>query len=617
MQAQDLALARRHKLLLRLYIFLKKKSAAAARRALIRIRENEVAIIAIAAAAGFVVGAGVAAIGSAAALLHHILFGVPPGSHASAGAAIPTISAFLAPAIGGMLVGLTAAIIRYLRPHEIVDPIEANALYGGRMSMWDSLNLTLITVISVSFGGSAGLEAAYTQAGSGFASKTGQAFRLRRRDLRLLVGCGSAAAISAAFNSPLTGAFYAFELVIGSYTLQSLAPVASAALCGNLAMHAIAGAEPLFEMPGTVALGGRDYVLFLFLGLGAALVSIVAMRAVTLVENSLRHRKVPRWLRPALGGLAVGAIAAFYPEVLGSGHGEISYVLGGGFSMEPLTLLLIAKIAASAFTVGSGMRGGLFSSSLLLGTLFGAATAAALHALALGLEVNAVAYALAGMGAVAAGIVGAPITMTLLVLETTGNFSLTIGVMTAVIACSVVVRQSFGYSFATWRFHVRGLRIRGAHDVGWIADLTVAKVMRRDIHLVPASETVAELRAHFPLGGPKYAFVCDEGGAYLGTIETIEAHSPAYDGTAEQTPASELIHGEPRVLTPGENIHTALAVFAKTESEVIPVVETVQNGRVLGCVSEAYLWKRYSQELEKHRIDETNGGVFGPESSGI
>jgi CIC family chloride channel protein len=617
MQAQDLALARPHKLLLRLFILLRKKSAAAFRRALIRIRENEVAIIAIAAAAGFAVGAGVAAIGSAAALLHYILFGVEPGSHLSAGTAIPTINAFLAPAIGGVLVGVTAATIRYLRPHEIVDPIEANALYGGRMSMWDSLNLTLITMISVGFGGSAGLEAAYTQAGSGFASKSGQAFRLRRRDLRLLVGCGSAAAISAAFNSPLTGAFYAFELVIGSYTLQSLAPVASAALCGNLAMHAIAGAEPLFVMPGTVALGGSDYVLFLFLGFGAALVSIVAMRAVTIVENSLRHRKVPRWLRPALGGLAVGAIAALYPEVLGSGHGEISYVLGGGYSMEPLMLLLLAKIAASAFTVGSGMRGGLFSSSLLLGTLFGAATAAGLQVVVPGLEVNAVAFALAGMGAVAAGIVGAPITMTLLVLETTGNFSLTIGVMTAVIACSVVVRQSFGYSFATWRFHVRGLRIRGAHDVGWIADLTVAKLMRRDIHLVPASETVARLRAHFPLGGPKYAFVCDEGGAYLGTIETIEAHSSAYDGTAEQTPALELIHDEPRVLTPSENIHAGLAMFAKTESEVIPVVETAKNGRVLGYVSEAYLWKRYSQELEKHRIDEANGGVFGPESSGI
>jgi len=472
-------------------------------------------------------------------------------------------------------------------------------------------------VISVGFGGSAGLEAAYTQAGSGFASKVGQNFRLRRQDLRLLVGCGSAAAISAAFNSPLTGAFYAFELVIGSYTLQSLAPVASAALCGNLAIHAIAETRPLFEMPGPVTLLSHDYLLFLLLGFGAAFISIVTMRAVTIVENSLRHRKVPGWLRPMLGGTAVGTVAVFYPGVLGSGHGEISYILSGGFSMEPLLVLLIAKIAASAFTVGSGMRGGLFSSSLLLGTIFGGAIAAGLGAVAPQLAVNPVAYGLVGMGAVAAGIVGAPITMTLLVLETTGNFSLTIGVMAAVIVCTVVVRQSFGYSFATWRFHVRGVPIRGAYDVGWIADLTVGKLMRRDPHLVPASETIAQLREHFPLGGPKYAFVCNEGGVYLGTIETVEAHSSAYDDIAQTMTAADLIHDEPRALTPGENIHAALSMFTKTASEVLPVVETQKSGRVLGFVSEAYLLRRYSQELEKHRIEEANGGVFSPESARI
>ena len=158
-------------------------------------------------------------------------------------------------------------------------------------------------------------------------------------------------------------------------------------------------------MPRVVAVGAHDYPLFLLLGLGAALISIVTMRAVTVVENSLRHRKAPRRLRPMLGGAAVGTVAFFYPQVLGSGHGEITYILGGGFSMQPLMLLLIAKIAASAFTVGSGMRGGLFSSSLLLGTLFGAAIAAGLQAVAPGLAVSPVAYALAGMGAVAAGIV--------------------------------------------------------------------------------------------------------------------------------------------------------------------------------------------------------------------
>ncbi len=335
----------------------------------------------------------------------------------------------------------------------------------------------------------------------------------------------------------------------------------------------------------------------------------------TLVENGLRRQKVPGWLRPLLGGFGVGSIALFYPEVLGSGHGAITTHLKEGFPVATLSALLLAKILASALTVGSGMRGGLFSSSLLLGAIYGEAVAHGLLILAPQLEIDPIAYALVGMGAVAGGIVGAPLTMTLLILETTGNFSLTIGVMAGVIASTVVVRHSFGYSFATWRFHVRGLRIKGAHDIGWIAELTVGKLMRRDLHLVPASETIAQLREHFPLGGPKYAFVLNEGGAYIGTIETTEAHSSAYDLTADVTTAEALIHDEPIVLTPEENIHSAILMFSKTTSEVLPVIENRKSGRVLGYVTEAYVLRRYSQELEKQRLEEADGGVFSPEGS--
>jgi len=177
-----------------------------------------------------------------------------------------------------------------------------------------------------------------------------------------------------------------------------------------------------------------------------------------------------------------------------------------------------------------------------------------------------------------------------------------------------VVRQSFGYSFATWRFHLRGLPIRGAYDVGWIRDLTVGKLMRRDPHLVPASQTVAELREHFPLGGPKYAFVLNSRGTYIGMIETVEAHSPAYDEAAGSTTAEALIHNEPHVLTAQENIHSAIQMFTRTASEVLPVLDSVMSGRVVGTVSEAYVLRRYSQELEKRRPEEANGGVFSPKT---
>jgi len=586
----------------------------AAQNTLTRIRESEIALIVIAALVGLAVGVGVTLIAKAVAWLHFLLFDVPVDGHLSTEVESLTLTSFIAPAAGGLLIGLTAAAIRYFRPREIVDAIEANALYGGRMSLRDSLNLGLLTVIAVGFGGSAGLEAAYTQMGSGFASKVGQYILLRRQDLRLLVGCGSAAAISAAFNSPLTGAFYAFELVIGSYTLPALAPVASAALCGSLAMNAISPSKPIFIMPAAVLMQNHDYAIFVMLGLGAALISIATMRAVTVVERGLRQQHVPRWLRPAIGGFAVGLIALLFPEVLGSGHGAITRHLGGGFEFPVLAALLLAKILASALTVGSGMRGGLFSSSLFLGAIFGGAVAKALAMIAPQLPIDPVAYSAVGMAAVAGGIVGAPITMILLVLETTGNFSLTIGVMAAVIASTVTVRQTFGYSFATWRFHVRGLRIKSAHDIGWIAELTVGKLMRRDFHLAPASETIAQLREHFPLGGPKYAFVADEGGKYIGAIETIDAHSSTYDATADETTAEALIQTEPNVLTAQENIHAAILLFTNTASEVLPVVETKKDGRVVGYVSEAYTLRRYSQELEKQRFGEADGGVFSPDS---
>src|SRR5579883_3428694 len=184
-----------------------------------RIRRSEVALIGIAALLGFAIGLIVAVIYGAVAWLHFAVFGVPPGGHLSGGVQIPAPVRFFGPMAGGELVGMTAIALRYFRSREIVDAIEANAIYGGRMSLRDSVFLACQTIISVGFGGSAGLEAAYTQVGSGAASKVGQNIRLRRQDLRLLVGCGSAAAIAAAFDSPLAGAFYAFELVIRSYTL--------------------------------------------------------------------------------------------------------------------------------------------------------------------------------------------------------------------------------------------------------------------------------------------------------------------------------------------------------------------------------------------------------------
>jgi chloride channel protein, CIC family len=572
-------------------------------RALIRsfgrrqLRNNEIAIIVIAGVLGFFIGLSVVAVHGIMQWMHEANFAMPADRLLSEGVNPVPWRVALIPALGGLAVGLAAWLIRRWRPREIVDAIEANALYGGKMSLIDSINLAVMTLLSGGFGASVGLEAAYTQLGAGFASNVGEALRVRRQDLRTLVGCGAAAAIAAAFNAPLAGAFYAFELVIGSYSPMVLAPVGVAALAGTFAVRATIGPEPLFLVHDRIAIGNWDYLLFAVLGLGAAAVGIVTMLGVTATERALRRRAIPTWLRPVLGGAVLGLIALMFPQVLGSGHGAIQHVLGRDFLPLTLVLLMVAKALASAISVGAGFRGGLFSSALFLGGLYGGAAAGLLAWCLPGMHVDQIAYMLVGMGAVAASIVGAPVTMILLILELTADFYVAMGVMVGVIVASLVTRLIFGYSFATWRFHLRGVPIRGAFDVGWIRDLTVEKIMRRDAHCVPANTPLAELRQKFPLGGTKRIFLTDDKGNFAGLIHTADLHHP--DAEARGGTAMALRKGETQFLLPQQNIRMALDRFVAAELEVLPVLAGTADRRVIGFVTEAYVLRRYNHELER------------------
>src|SRR5262249_25286811 len=253
----------------------------------------------------------------------HLAFAMPAGGHLSDATNLAPMRVLLAPVVGGLLVGLTLLMLRRWRPREVVDAIEANALFGGRMSLGDSLGLVGATILSAGFGASVGLEAAYAQLGAALGSRIGRSVELRRDDVRTLVGCGAAGAIAAAFNAPLTGAFYAFELIIGTYTLQSLAPVGVAALTGVLVVRGLVGSNPIFVVGPEIPLSPSDYLAFFALGLAAAGLAIVVMKGVTATETLFRVRAVPRWLRPAVGGAIVGLLALPFPEILGSGHGGI------------------------------------------------------------------------------------------------------------------------------------------------------------------------------------------------------------------------------------------------------------------------------------------------------
>jgi CIC family chloride channel protein len=531
-------------------------------------------------------------------LLHALLFRVPAGERLSAQRSIDPLLALTVPLLGGLALGIASVVIaRYRRPRE-VDPIEANALHGGRMSLRGSIIVAAQTIWSSGVGASVGLEAGYTQLASGTASLIGQKFRVRRGDLRVLVGCGAAGAIAGGFGAPLAGAFYAFELVIGSYSVASLASVAISALVGLSVAQLFTRAPLNFLSAAVIPISGRDLLLAAAIGIAGALLGIGIMRGVAICEALFVRLRIPAAVRPALGGAVVGLCACVTPQVMSSGHGALTLAGVIGRPFTELGLVLVLKSLASVASLGSGFRGGLFFASLLLGAIGGHLFATGLWTVWPGLAVDPRAYAIIGMGALSASIIGAPLTMTFIALETTHDFQLTAAVLIAVVISVIVTREMFGYSFATWRFHLRGETIRSAADVGWMRDLTVARMMRREVKSIPADISVAAFRTAFPLGSVTRVVAMEPDGRYAGLIIVPEAHSPELDA---EKPVRAILHNPQNVLLPTMSIKAAIECFDQGEAEALAVVDSKITRRVVGILTEAHALRRYSEESEMRR----------------
>jgi len=562
------------------------------------VRAHETSLVVLAAMIGTIGGLVVLAMSVAVAALHALLFNISITERLSSQPSIETLRAVLVPSLGGLLLGVSLLLLLRWRPAREIDPIEANALHGGRMSFRGSIIVALQTIWSSGVGASVGLEAGYTQLASGLAASLGRGFHLRRADQRIMVGCGAAAAISGAFGAPLAGAFYAFELVIGGYTPASLAPVGVAAVAGYFVTHGFEALSLGISVGPVGDVVGRDLAIAALLGGLAALFGILIMRGVALCEMGLAKTGLWPPLRPALGGLGVGLLALLTPQVMSSGHGALHF---SGLVSMPLQIIagiFVLKALASIISLGSGFRGGLFFATLLMGALGGRLFSGGVDLVWPGLGLDPNVYAVIGMSALSASVIGGPLTMSFIALESTGNLWLTTAVLVAVIISTMITRELFGYSFATWRFHLRGETIRSAADVGWIRDLTVQRLMRPDVATVDAGIGLEEFRVKFPLGSKTQVVAVDATGRYVGLAVVAEAHAPDIDAVRGLI---GILHHRDVVLHPVMNIREAIAVFDAAEAESLAVVETDGERRPVGILTEAHAMRRYAEESDKSR----------------
>jgi CIC family chloride channel protein len=407
-------------------------------------------------------------------------------------------------------------------------------------------------------------------------------------------GCASGAAIGAAFGAPLTGAFYAFEIVIGAYAPAALAPVAAAALAAVVVTRTL-GIEPyliVVSAPGPITT--IDYLLYVILGVICALVGIAIMQLQTATERLVSRIRLPAHWRPVLGGLIMIPIAWTTPQALSSGHGALHLELALQPPVAFLLFVFLMKALASVVSLSFGFRGGLFFASLFLGSLLGPIYAQLVSAIYPAHPLGNTDAALVGMAALSVAIVGAPMTLSMLVLETTNDFALTGVVIAASLSANAFTRSQFGYSFSTWRLHLRGSPIRSARDIGWTRALTAARLMRRDPTRVDASLTIAGFRAAVPLGSTGRVLLSTPDREYRGLVATAAAYDPALD---PETPISALAQLQEEAVSPGSYIDEIFDKFEQLGVEDLAVVD--EKGRILGVLTEKYVHRRYVEESEK------------------
>ncbi len=390
----------------------------------------------------------------------------------------------LLPACGGLVVGIILHLFTVDgRVRSVADVIEGAALQDGRVETRAGLASAVASLITLSSGGSSGREGPVVHLAGVISTWVSDRLHADGITGRDLLGCAVAAAVSASFNAPIAGALFALEVVLRHFAVHAFAPIVIASVAGTIINRLEFGGVTEFTLAEPGAL--QFYVelpAFVILGLICGLVSVVLMKAIFLSEDFANHFQTrtgfPRWLRPAVAGLLLGALAVFFPHIIGVGYETTSRALTGQLVFHEAIVFAVLKTAAVAITIGGRMGGGVFSPSLMIGALVGLAFGLVATGIFPNVSGSATLYALAGMGAVAAAVLGAPISTTLIVFELTGDWQTGLAVMVSVSLSSALSSRLVDRSFFLSQVERRGVHLAAGPQAYLLAMFRAGDVMR-------------------------------------------------------------------------------------------------------------------------------------------
>lgn len=426
--------------------------------------------------------------------LQTFLYGTDDLRLASVAGELPWWWVLMIPILGGLAVGLI--LDRFTpdgRVRAVADVIEGAALNQGRVERRAGLASAAASLITLGSGGSSGREGPVVHLAAVISTWVSNRIAADGITGRDLLGCAVAAAVSASFNAPIAGAIFALEVVLRHFAVHAFAPIAIASVAGTVINRLEFGGVTEFKLPGE---GGLTFYAelpaFLLLGLVSGLVAAALMRSVIFAEDAgnwvQRATGIPRWLRPALAGAVLGAIAIPFPHIIGVGYETTSAALTGGIGLGVAVLYAVVKVFAVAVTMGGRMGGGMFSPALVVGSLTGLAFGFIATGILPNVSGAETVYALAGMGAVAAAVLGAPISTTLIVFELTGDWETGIAVMTAVSLSTALASRLVDRSFFLTQLEQRGVHLAAGPQAYLAETIRLSSILRPSDHRRAAPE---------------------------------------------------------------------------------------------------------------------------------
>ena len=486
--------------------------------------------------------------------------------------------------------------------------MQAVALKGGIIKVRTFSTRMVASAITLGSGGSAGKEGPIIQIGASIGSAVGQFFKVSGERMRVLVGCGAAAGLAAIFNAPIAGVLFALEVVLGEFSIHSFSPIVISSVVGTAVSRAWLIEGAAVKLPPYQLFSYWEIGFYALLGIAAGVVSVCFTKALHGVEKLFhRHAPIKAHWQPIIGGLVVGMIGFFFPQILGCAYTPITEAIQGNFLWQTMLALLALKIIATAFTLGSGGSGGILYPCLFMGATLGGILGYAFNFIAPGIAPSAGGYALVGMGAVLGAAVQAPMAAIMMGFELTGSYAVILPLMTSCVIATGVHRRLMSHSIFTQSLVDRGIDISAAREMGVLTTLTVRDVMSREVPKIPSNLPYIEVVQLCLKGQGNYLYTTDEEDNLEGVISFQDIKEFVYDDQLNGLVfARDLANRDVVYVTPDESLASSLNKFSYIDMEELPVVGSGDGfRRLLGIITRSELMKIYRKEMLKRVMIES------------